>query len=286
VEPRDSFTIDTDCLFTIFYSKKVSFDEILTIFLGSKSFHFRCCLHLRFLHAADDRQGAANEVQRPGEQNVDLRWKVVGFDVMNDFESLVDCRADAEGGFEVFLWAELLPEFLVVDTAVELSVLEDSVEVVYGKQEILGVILTRIQCQLTTLPAVALNRRDIRREADVVEVHGMKTVHDGGRVAISRHVEHQNVDRVRRLFNLLAEPFRADLHAFLGMSAIEEVCHPILLDPLESPLELTPSESIDKLPINEPQNIAIENIWRDFASVSQPLRAQLDGEREVDSVDL
>lgn len=69
-------------------------------------------------------------MQGTGEQNVHVR-RIVVFYVMDNFESILDGRADAELGLHTDWRVELLPDLLVEDAAVELRVLQGAVEVFY-----------------------------------------------------------------------------------------------------------------------------------------------------------
>lgn len=68
-------------------------------------------------------------MQRPREENIDVRWKIIVFYVVNNFESVCDCWADAELRFNVSLRAHLPPNVFVVHAAIELGVFEKTVEV-------------------------------------------------------------------------------------------------------------------------------------------------------------
>lgn len=71
-------------------------------------------------------------MQRAGEENIDVRRKIIVFYVVDYFESVCYGRADSELRFGVALRAHFLPDFLVMNATIELRVFEKSVEVFWG----------------------------------------------------------------------------------------------------------------------------------------------------------
>jgi hypothetical protein len=111
-----------------------------------------------------------------------------------------------------------------------------------------------------------------------MEIHGMQTSKNRSRVAVSSHVEHQNVDRILRALDLLSKPAATYVHALLRVRSVEEVSQIVSCDSLKSSLELTLVECRDELLVNGMYQVAVENIAGDFVVIPQPCRAHLNRE--------
>lgn len=72
-------------------------------------------------------------MKRAREQNVDVS-RVIVFNVVDYFESILDGQAHAELRIDTDWSVELLPDLLMEDATVKLSVLQGPVEVFYVKR--------------------------------------------------------------------------------------------------------------------------------------------------------
>lgn len=68
-------------------------------------------------------------MQGTREQDVDSRRVIVVFDVVDDFESVLDGWTDVELRFVVMWLCHLEPDAFVPDAPVELRILQSSVEI-------------------------------------------------------------------------------------------------------------------------------------------------------------